>query len=331
MRFSSQRILILVLVVTFGLCMAPGRALGMTNLLAELMGLVLQPFTMAGGQLAQWIRPAPSGIQGPVNDPQYILHIQQERDEFERLYVAEQARVDAIEQQLQQLQMGASDEAQAAVHRLSARVAVRSPAPLGIVTLNRGSSDGVHEGDIAVYNGVNLLGRVHKVSALQCELLPLGNRSTGLVDAAVFPADHRDVRLKSAPRVQLTPAGDGTLRGDVDRNTIVNVGDEVKLFDESWTLPAQGMSIGRVESIEPKESEPLRNTLTVRPFYQVSQVAYITLKIEIDEGASAQPVPASAPAGSRQPANAGSAATRGGGALRGAASRGGGRSGGGRP
>ena len=60
--------------------------------------------------------------------------------------------------------------------------------------------------------------------------------------------------------MQLTPVGDGTLRGDVDRTTIVSVGDEVKLFDESWTLPAQGMSIGRVESIAPKESEPLRNT-----------------------------------------------------------------------
>ena len=51
MRFSSQRILPFVLVVTLALCMAPGRALGITNLMAEIMNLVLGPFAVAGNQL----------------------------------------------------------------------------------------------------------------------------------------------------------------------------------------------------------------------------------------------------------------------------------------
>lgn len=283
MRLSSQRILPFVLVVTLALCMAPSRALGVTNLLAELMNLVLGPFAIAGNHLAQMIRPAPLGLEGPVNDPEYIQHIQQERDEFERLYVAEQAKVDALQQQLQQLQMMASEQFHIPVRLLVARVAVRSSVPLGTVTLSRGSNHGVHEGAVAAYNAVQLLGRVTEVSGLQSVLLPLANESTGLLDAVVIPRDRRDISLSKAARVQLLPDGKGVLRGDVDRATIVNEGDLVQLLDDNWPQSAQGMVVGRVESVEAKESEPLRNTITVRPQYHVSQVAYVTLKIELED------------------------------------------------
>ena len=293
MRLSSQRVLVLVMVATLALCMVPNRALGLGDLLSEALGLVLQPFAVMGGQLAEWIRPAPSGIEGPLNE-EFVKHLQQEHDEVWRLYVVEQAKVESLEEQVRQLQMGASEPSQAPVKRLGARVALRSPAPLGIVTLNRGSNDGVHEGVIAVFNGTHLLGRIVKVSAMQCELLPLANKSTGLVDGVIMPADHQDMVLKNRPRVQLTPSGNGTLRGDVDRATVVNAGDLVQLLDDAWLHPAQGMFIGKVESVGPKESEPLRNTITVRPQFDVSQVAYVTLKIEMEESAT-QPANRSSP------------------------------------
>lgn len=293
MRLSSPKALVLVMVATLALCMVPNRALGLADLLSEALGLVLQPFAVMGGQLAEWIRPAPSGIEGPLNE-EFVRHVQQERDEFERLYVVEQAKVESLEEQVRQLQMGASDASQAPAKRLGARVALRSPAPQGIVTLNRGANDGVHEGVIAVYNGTHLLGRVSKVSAMQCELLPLANKSTGLIDGVIMPADRGDMVLKNRPRVQLMPLGNGTLRGDVDRATVVNVGDLVQLLDDAWLHPAQGMFIGKVEGVEPKESEPLRNTVTVRPQFDVSQVAYVTLKIEMEESAT-QPANRSGP------------------------------------
>lgn len=283
MRLSSQRILPFVLVVTLALCMAPGRALGITNLLGELMSLVLTPFAIAGNELSQWLRPASTGLEGSPNDLRWVQHIQQERDEFERLYVAEQAKVDALQLQLQQLQMMASEQFHIPVRLLVARVGTRSPAPLGTVALSRGSNHGVHQGAVAAYNATHLLGKVVEVSAMQCVLLPLANESTRLVDAVIAPRDRRDVVLARMPRVQLVPAGDGTLRGDVDRARTVAVGDIVQLLDDNWPQSAQAMTIGYVESVEPKESEPLRNVVVVRPQYQVSQVAYVTLKIEVEE------------------------------------------------
>lgn len=285
MRLSFQRVFPFVLVVTLALCMAPTRALGVTDLLAEVLNLVLGPFTIAGNQLAQWIRPASLGLEGPINDPEYIQHIQQERDEFERLYVAEQAKVDALQQQLQQLQMMAGEQFHIPVRLLVARVAARSPKPLGTVTLSRGSNHGVHEGAVGAYNAVQLLGRVNKVTGVQCEFVPLANVSTGLLDAAIIPRDRRDIPLEDAPRVQLLPDGNGALRGDIDRTAIVNEGDLVHLLDDNWPQSAQGMVVGRVESVKAKESEPLRNAVIVRPQYHVSQVAYVTLKIELDETA----------------------------------------------
>jgi cell shape-determining protein MreC len=159
----------------------------------------------------------------------------------------------------------------------------------------------VHTDVVAVYNQVHLLGRVRKVSAMQCELLPLENEDTGLIDGVIIPADRRDVILKNRPRVQLTPVKNGTLRGDVDRSTVVNVGDVVQLLDDLWLHSAQGMFIGKVEAVEPKESEPLRNTITVRPVFDVSQVAYVTLKIEM-EASTTQPADRSTRSSTTAPA-----------------------------
>lgn len=286
MRFSSQRILPFVLVVTLALCMAPGRALGITNLLAEIMNLVLGPFAIAGNQLGQLLRPAPLGLEGPVNDPAYVLHLQQERDEFERLYVAEQAKVDSLQQQLAQAQMIASEQKHIPVRPLVARVGARSSSPQGTVTLSRGSNHGVYVGAVAAYNQAHLLGQVIEVSRLQCVFQPLANKASPLIDAIIVPRDQREIPISRAARVQLQPVGNGTLRGDVDRATPVAPNDLVKLLDDTWPPAAQGMVVGRVESVEPKETEPLRNTVIVRPQYHVSQVAYVTLKLEIEDSAT---------------------------------------------
>jgi cell shape-determining protein MreC len=279
MRFSSQRILPFVLVLTLALCLAPGRVFGITSLLSEVMNLVLGPFAVAGNQLGEWLRPPQSGLSGSPNDPELLLHLQQERDEFERLYIAEQARVDSLQQQLEQLQMVTGEQLRIPVRPVIARVASRSPAPLGAVMLNRGSNHGVVAGTVAVHNAVHLLGRVtHEVTSLHSSLLPLANPSSGLIDAAIIPRDRADMPMEKATRIQLKGKDDGTLRGDVDRMLLVNAGDLVRLLD------------GRVESVETNDAEPLRNSVIVRPQYQVSQVAYVTLKIELDDGAGADGV-----------------------------------------
>jgi cell shape-determining protein MreC len=297
-RISSQNIFVFVLVLTLVLCMAPGRALGVTGLLAEIMRMVFTPFTLLGNELAHAIWPPDPGIEGPINDPEFVGHLQQERDEFERLYIAEQAKVHALQQQIQQLQMFADEQLQVPVSPLMARIGLRSSESFGSVTLNRGTNHGVQTGTVAVHNRVHLLGKVIEASALQSTLLPLANPSIGLLDAVIMPRDRR-IALENAPRIQLEAEGDGTLRGDIDRNLIVTVGDEVVLLDDTWAQSARATTIGKVEAIEPRDDQPLRNIVIVRPQYHVSDVAYVTLKIELEPGTTTQP--ATRPATATQP------------------------------
>jgi cell shape-determining protein MreC len=280
MRFT-QSILPLTLVVTLVLCMIP-RRFGPTEVMAEIVTMVFTPFTFVGGAVAQWMRPPAAELEGPVND-QYLLHLQRERDEFERLYIAEQIKVDALRQQLEQLQAFPDDQWRKPVKAVSARVALRSSEPYGTVTLNRGASHGVIKDTVAAYNQKHLLGKIIDASSLQSVLLPLANPSIGLIDAAIIPQDRTGVLLENAVRIQVLPEGDGTLRGDVDRGTLVKVGDTVHVFDAAWPDSAQGMVIGKVESVSPRDDQPLRNNVVVRPQHHVSGVAYFTLKVELDE------------------------------------------------
>src|SRR5690606_26369569 len=137
------------------------------------------------------------------------------------------------------------------VQPLIARIGSRSPtSPIGAVFLNRGSSHGVRPGTIAVYNGVNLLGRVpDRLSPLQCELLPLTNPETKLMIGAVLPPDRLDVSIAQAPKIPLTPRGDGTFIAQADRIKQINVGDEVLLLDDAWPASAQAMRIGTVQEV----------------------------------------------------------------------------------
>ncbi len=284
MRFS-QHILPLTLVVTLVLCMIP-RAFGLTNFLAEVVTMVFTPFTFVGSAASQGLGRGKPELEGPVNEPQYLLHLQRERDEFERLYIAEQIKVDALQQQLEQLQAFPDDQFRKPVKGVSARIALRSSSPYGTVTVNRGSNHGVVKDTVAAYNQKHLLGKIIDVSSLQSLLLPLANPTIGLIDAAIIPQDRTDIVMEKAARIQVEPTGDGTLQGDVDRGVLVKIGDIVRVFDAGWPDSAQGMVIGTVESVAPRDDQPLRNLVIVRPQYLVSGVAYFTLKIELDEGAS---------------------------------------------
>jgi cell shape-determining protein MreC len=299
MRFT-QSILPLTMVVTLVLCMIP-TGFGPTNFFAEVVTMVFTPFTFVGGTFAQWLRPPPDGLRGSPGDRDFLLHVQRERDEFERLYLAEQIKSDALQQQLEQLQAFPDEQLRKPVREISARVALRSSAPYGTVTINRGSSHGVIKDTVAAYNRTHLLGRIIEVSALQSVLLPLANPSMGLVDAVVIPQDHSgDVALEKAARIQVEPVGDGTLHGDADRSVLVKVGDLVRVFDAAWPDSAQGMVIGKVLEVGPRDDQPLRNRVIVRPEYHVSGVAYFTLKIELDEAGADRPYGApatTAPAG----------------------------------
>ena len=122
-------------------------------------------------------------------------------------------------------------------------------------------------------------------------LLPIVHPDTGHLLAAIFPQDEPLKDVANAPRLQLRPTGTGRLVGELDRTIVVNPGDVVRLSDShTWPSTAQMMVVGVVASVDVNDREPLLNTVTVKPRFQVHQVATLTLLVEqafADEGLTA--------------------------------------------
>lgn len=270
------------MVVTLAIALLPGAALGWVKPLAEIARMVMTPFALPLNELAEWLRPPPDTIAGTVVDPEALRHLDAERMEFERLYLAEQARADELERQLQQVQNAPADLPRVQVRPLLARIATRHPSDaFGEVTLNRGARDGVTDNTVAVYNHVHFIGWVKEVSNLQSTLVPAAARTTRL-RGAVIAKDRPSaaISLANAPKLGFDAVGDGTFVAEPDKAIVIHPGDEVVILDEDWPASAQGLRIGVVESVSPNDKVPLRNIVVVRPAYQVSQVRMVVLRLE---------------------------------------------------
>ena len=119
--------------------------------------------------------------------------------------------------------------------------------------------------------------------------MPVTDPATGLMEAIILPADDPAAEIADAPRLQLVAHGE-FLVGDLDRNLVVQAGDVVRLSDPAWPDSAQGMILGTVKSVEPKDLQPLNNRITVEPTFYAHDVASVTLKIErLAAGEGGQP------------------------------------------
>jgi cell shape-determining protein MreC len=116
----------------------------------------------------------------------------------------------------------------------------------------------------------------------------MAGAATRAIQGAVLSRDREGaaVALAAAPRLALQGRGDGTLVGEPDKALIINPGDEVVLVDDDWPRAAQGLKIGVVESLESNERKPLRNTVIVRPKFQLSEVRMVVLRLDAAEASS---------------------------------------------
>lgn len=258
--------------------------LGWTDILASIVNVPLQPLTDGGLRLGAWIRPATDEY---AQASQELKRRTEELETTRALLYAARLRIEALQEEIGELQAARRLHQGAEINPLYARVTGRSPDRAGgPVRLNAGTRHGVTPGTVAVYRGVHLIGRVARdVSRLSCHLVPITDPSAGLLEAIILPGDDPVADVRNAPRLQLESDGNGALVGDLDSSTQVRKGDVVRLSDPAWPDSAQGMIVGEVESIEPKDLQPLRNAITVRPRYQANRVASVTLKIERGEPA----------------------------------------------
>ncbi len=286
---SSQRAFALALALTFASALLPGSALGWTQFFSEILNLPVAPFADALNRAGDWLRPPRLGQIPDSITAEYLDHLKAQASEFERLYLAEHAKVDSLEDQLEQLQGFPIPRGHSQIKTLLAHIALRSPSSAyGAVVLNVGSRHGVVTGAVAVHDHVQLIGRVTEVSAMQCTLLPIVNKTAGQLRGAVLPKDHTTATasLASLPKLFLEPKGDGTLFYSIDKSEIVNVGDEVVLMAEDWPESAQGMKIGVVQSVQTDDTKPLRNLVVVLPALLPSQISTVVLRIENDASAT---------------------------------------------
>ena len=254
-----------------------------TSDLAAVVNVPLEPFEYAGTKIRTWFRPA----RDPLSvESEKVQRISEDRDEVHALYRAAQLRVEALEQEISELQDAQRFHRGGTITPVFAHITGRSPGRGGgPVRLRAGTRQGVTPDTIAVYRGVHLIGHVtNDVRLLSSRLLPITDRAAQWVIGIILSPDDPTASISDAPRVHLKPLGNGTLSGEIERARDVRLGDLVRLADLSWPDSAQGMIVGYVKSVDHQDDDPLRDVVVVEPRYLAADLDAVTLKIEqLDE------------------------------------------------
>jgi cell shape-determining protein MreC len=201
-------------------------------------------------------------------------------DELERLRVrlrqAEQRGLE-LEDLANQLARGAALQPNIEVTQLQ-RPRISEGGDM--LVIRTGTAEGVTAGTVVTSQSVQVIGRVADAAARTARVLPITARTAPSI-AGFVVLDELSGRRASC---RLKPAGDGTLTGEVSppedgRADELQVGQAVRLFDESWPRHAQMLIIGDVERIEPSPSQPLRRLITVRPRVDLRRVSEVILRL----------------------------------------------------
>jgi len=146
--------------------------------------------------------------------------------------------------------------------------------------------DGLTKGTVVVVDAVQLLGRVSRVDKRTSTVRPITASSAPSIMGTVL-LDETDPDQQV--RCLLHPIDGGLLAGEVARSAIndlwqVKVGQEVRLLDNQWPEHAQMLLIGTIERTEPKESQPLRQRIVVRPSVpDLRTVSEVILRLPADQ------------------------------------------------
>lgn len=220
----------------------------------------LGPATGPLRTLANWARPPRAQALG--DDERRALTLSAEQ--WQALWRKEQVEAARLRRLLDEMQRGRALNPNVDVVTIVAQVIAGAGDPAsGVLQLRAGSDRGVQAGDAVVVDGVQLVGRVVDVKGLTSSALPITHRNTKYVHVVV---DTGAADIGTLPIAQLTPGTGGELSGDVSRDaTGVQVGQVVRLRDTDWPAAAQGLVVGKIMAIRPKETQPLRQVIEVRP------------------------------------------------------------------
>ncbi|MGV6814395.1 MAG: rod shape-determining protein MreC [Phycisphaerales bacterium] len=290
----------ITIVTLFVLSLAPIRMIGWTNWFAAQAQVAVAP-------IAHPITIAINTVIPPaISDPEASLRERALGDELNRV------RTDLLQTKEENARLSNLVKELSRGSQLTPNLAVRQihrPRISSLVgdhiLIRSGSIEGLTRGSVVVVDAVQLLGKVTRVEAKTCTVLPITARSSGQIQAAVLLDDQEnhpamsegnglgdDQGVKRAICL-LTPLGDGTLRGEVagtagDANTSIKIGQEVRLLDSQWPRHAQMLLIGTVQRIERNDAQPLRQRIIVEPsvkdLRRVPEVIFRLPALDEDDG-----------------------------------------------
>ncbi len=276
---------LLVVLLTASAAVAPVSWLGWTRDVADVVRAPIMPVSRAGTAIASWLRPPRDEGGRPVKEAE-IDQLRRDRDRFEQLWEAQRVRADDMARRLRQLE-GLPEDAYRSPHPplvVDADVTGRDPSdprsPIELRAPQRGA-DRLAVGDIAIWNGQQLVGRLSHVSPVRLLVLPLSNPESGPIEVMLAGEG------TGAPprRLLLRQHGAGVLTADIDRRTPIKPGVRLLLADSRWPAWSHGLEVAVVERLEAIDAAPLRQRLVARPAVDVPAVSQVSILTAVEEAA----------------------------------------------
>lgn len=281
---NQQRLLIAAALLAIALALAPARFTGWLGWFAEVTRNLIAPISHPVARFSRWISPATQG-----DAPERVLAIEEERDRYRALYLREAETARALRRRIAALQQGLALNPDLPYRLETAPVIGTSSEPGGgTITVRLGRPAGVDLSTVATVGGDQIVGRVVRVGARDCQVRPITDKSAGPILARVILTPDG---LGAA--CQLEPDGSGLLKGPVEDlsgdatlgNLAVQPGQTVRLADDAWPANAQMLVVGRVLRVEPSPEHPLRSIVVVEPKATLARVGQVELRI-IDRAAA---------------------------------------------
>lgn len=279
---------VLVLIVT---SLAPTRLTAWAGWPRGPLMALIAPVSGPLAAVSSWVRPPAEA--GTTEERVTVQQLLQDRERLATDLLRSEQRNRELEDLVRELQGGAGVTGRSPVIRLEAsRVGANLPG--GTIDVARGRRDGVIGGTVAIARrSEQLVGIVTAAGRMTStvHLLTDEHLEPALVEGVVLPGGDPGsadaIELDGLPRVQLEPAGDGTLVAEavgVDDADRMAVGQRVRLDDPSWPTAASMLVIGRVTALEPTE-DPLFRRVVVTPEVEPGRLRSVILLIpRVGEG-----------------------------------------------
>ena len=275
------------LVLLFLLSIVPMRFTRWTTGFADVATTISAPVSNA----VRWVADPLTRPFRRSADPALAEQYKQELEVARQRALDMELKVRELERLVFELQRGAELTPELGVRQIAAPVIGRSTeASSTALQVRAGAGRGVVENSVAVVEGLQLLGKVERVTGAWCIVRPVTDPSAGGLMAIIMTAEDLDsgIPCRLEPTAGNRLSGPATWVFEAERQAPVEitVGMTVRLRDETWPRSAQMLVVGEVVEVASAPDEPTRTIVTVAPTVPLERVSEVVLRVPIDPQAS---------------------------------------------